>query len=313
MNGGKGLIMNMEVQKEKDKAKQKDKFIGFYVVAFLDLLGQQDKLRKLTVLPNIDNQEEIAAFKLKIGEFYKPLYALRTFFEGSIIPFIEGGIDENELSPSDRELLQKFRSTPIFHRHFSDSLIVHIPLHEKSGIFPCRAIFGVLAATALTFLSCMIHSVALRGGIDIGLAMELEEDEIYGPAIARAYNLESRVAQYPRIVIGEDLIQYLRMISEKTSTMEEKSNAMLATRSLKLLAIDDDGYTFLDWLGSGTRTTFPKPQEQALKIYNFIIQESDTHKKNRNTKLGLRYALLRDYALSRLPDWGLSFEAENSK
>ncbi len=279
MNGGKGLIMNMEVQEERDKAKQKDKFIGFYVVAFLDLLGQQEKLRKLTALPNIDNQEEIAAFKSKIGELYKPLDALRTFFEISIKSFIDGGINANELSDADRELLKKFRSTPIFYRNFSDSLIVHIPLQEKNGIFPCRAIYGVLTATALTFLSCMIHSVALRGGIDIGLAMEMEGDEIYGPAIARAYNLESRVAQYPRIVIGEDLISYLHMISEKTNTIEDKANAMLATKSLKLLAVDDDGYTFLDWLGSGTRTTFPKPQEHALKIYNFIIQESDMHKK----------------------------------
>jgi hypothetical protein len=49
----------------------------------------------------------------------------------------------------------------------------------------------------------------IRGGIELGLAMDIDNDDIYGPALARAYTLESKVAQYPRIVIGEELILYL--------------------------------------------------------------------------------------------------------
>ncbi len=157
--------MKIDDQGAKAQTSQKEKYIGWHVVAFLDLLGQQDTLRKLTALPNIENQEEVAAFKQKVGELYRPLYALQTFFKASIKPLMEGSIDETALLPSERELLQQFRSTPILYRHFSDSLIVNIPLRDDMGKFQCRAIYSVLAATASTFLSCMVHSWAIRGGM----------------------------------------------------------------------------------------------------------------------------------------------------
>ena len=300
----------MDAQGAEDQTRQKEKHIGWHLVAFLDLLGQRDALRKLTALPNIENQEEVAAFKQKVGELYKPLYALQTFFRASIKPFMEGSVNETALPPSEREFLQQFRSTPIFYRHFSDSLIIHVPLRDDIGKFQCRAIYGVLAATAATFLSCMAHSWAIRGGIDLGLAMDIEEGEIYGPALAQAYNLENRVAQYPRIVIGEELIRYLEMVEGRQAlTIEEQANAMLATKSRALLAVDDDGSIFLDWLSSNIRTT-SQQTTMVLSAYNFIIRESKKHIEGRNPKLGFRYSLLRTYVESRLPDWGISLQNE---
>lgn len=64
--------MKIDDQGAKAQTSQKEKYIGWHVVAFLDLLGQQDTLRKLTALPNIENQEEVAAFKQKVGELYRP-------------------------------------------------------------------------------------------------------------------------------------------------------------------------------------------------------------------------------------------------
>lgn len=300
----------MDAQETKDQTGQKVKDIGLHVVAFLDLLGQQDTLRKMTALPNVENQEEVAAFKQKVGEFYKPLYALQTFFNDSIKPFIEESMDETGLLSSDQELLKQFRSTPIFYRHFSDSLIVHIPLRKDIGRFQCRAVYSVLAATALTFLLCMANAWAIRGGIDIGIAMDIEEGEIYGPALVRAHTLESRVAQYPRIVIGEELVRYLQQIAgHNVSTGEAMAHAGFAARSLGLLAVDDDGCVFLDWLGKDIRATF-QDTKVVQCAYNFIIQESVRHKENRNSKLGFRYTLLRNYVESRLPDWGLNLQRE---
>jgi hypothetical protein len=36
--------------------------------------------------------------------------------------------------------------------------------------------------------------------------------EIYGTALERAYDLESEVAKYPRIVIGDELSKYLNSV-----------------------------------------------------------------------------------------------------
>lgn len=298
------------VESENQRSNQ-EKHMAWYVVAFLDLLGQQDALRRLKALPNADNQEEVTAFKQQISKFYRPLYGLKTFFSESIKPFIEGNTDEAKLPPFEQELLRQFRSTPVNYRHFSDSLIVHIPLRNYIGKFHCRAIYAVLAATASTFLSSLANSWSIRGGIDIGLAMNLEDGEIYGPALARAYRLESRVAQYPRIVIGEELVRYLQMVAEKPAiTKEDEGNSSLAARSLGLIAVDDDGSTFLDWLGNDIRSSFQKHTEIVQKAYNFIIQESIKHKDSRNSKLGFRYTLLRDYVESRLPNWGIDYHSE---
>lgn len=62
---------------------------------------------------------------------------------------------------------------------------------------------------------CMLHLLALslkrpiRGGIDVGLGIDLTDDEVYGPVLERAHFLESKVADYPRIVLGDDLTAYL--------------------------------------------------------------------------------------------------------
>ncbi len=304
--------MNQDANRTEDPKNQKPKHMAWYVVAFLDLLGQQDVLSKMTVLPNVENQEEVAAFKQKVAELYRPLYGLQSFFSASIKPFLEGGSDESAFSPLEKELLKQFRSTPVFYRHFSDSLIVHIPLRNDVGKFQCHAIYGVLAATAMTFLSCLVHSWTIRGGIELGLAMDIEEGEVYGPALARAYRLESKVAQYPRVVVGEELVRYLQSISglEGITAAEEQAHADLATRALGLLAVDDDGCTFLDWLGSDIRSTFQKHVEHVRIAYNFIIHESIKHKEARNSKLGFRYTLLRNYVESRLPDWGIDLQSE---
>lgn len=286
--------------------------MAWYVVAFLDLLGQQKVLNEINSLPNLEKKEEVDVFKLKVAELYRPIYGLKTFFEASIKPFKEGGKDETSLSTSEQELLSQFRSTPIIYRRFSDSLIIHIPISNDMGKFQCHSIYGVLAATAVTFLSCLVHSWAIRGGIEIGLAMDIEEGDVYGPALSRAYGLESRVAQYPRIVIGEELIKYLQLVAgQKATTDEEKANALLANRSLGMFAVDDDGHTFLDWLGNEIKGPFRKRKELVLAAYNFIIQESIKHKEARNSKLGFRYTLLRDYVESRLPNWEIDHQSDS--
>jgi hypothetical protein len=141
--------------------------------------------------------------------------------------------------------------------------------------------------------------------------MDIEDGEVYGPALARAHKLESRVAQYPRIVIGEELIRYLQMVAgQKATTEEERAHALLAKRSLGLLAVDDDGCTFLDWLGTDISKAFREKAELVQTAYKFIIQESVKHKEARNSKLGFRYTLLRNYVESRLPDWGVGLQSE---
>jgi hypothetical protein len=151
---------------------------------------------------------------------------------------------------------------------------------------------------------------AIRGGIELGLAMDIDDTEVYGPAIARAYTLESKVAQYPRIVIGEELIRYLYEIAGHAATTgEEKAHAKLAERSLNMFVVDDDGQTFLDYLGAEIQSVMSK--EMIQNAYNFTIQESIKHKECKNSKLGFRYTLLRNYFESRISKWEINVQTES--
>ena len=50
--------------------------------------------------------------------------------------------------------------------------------------------------------------------------MEIAPDKIYGPALAQAYSLESRDADYPRVLIGDGFEdQLIISIAESQITM----------------------------------------------------------------------------------------------
>src|SRR5438045_4043107 len=62
--------------------------------------------------------------------------------------------------------------------------------------------------------SLMLTSLAwghpIRVGLDVGTGVEVERGQLYGPAVVKAYELESRAAEYPRVIVGDTLADYLQ-------------------------------------------------------------------------------------------------------
>ena len=290
-----------------------DTNVSWHVVAFLDLLGQQDKLRQITALPDQNNSAEVEAFKRAVMELYSPVASLRAFFLNSIKSFTTSKEIENPKGfPED--LLREFRGCPIGSQTFSDCVIAHVPIRNDVSVYPCRAIYGVFCAAAFAFLSCLARAHPIRGGIDLGLAFNIDSEEIYGPALARAYSLESKVANYPRIVIGEELVRYLNAVaSSKGTSIEEQVNATTAQSCLDMLTQDDDGHAILDYLGNELREQLielPTTVVVIQQAYGFVLSESQKHQSAKNSKLGFRYTLLRNYFEARLPEWGFELQPE---
>lgn len=71
---------------------------------------------------------------------------------------------------------------------------------------------------------------------------------------------------------------------------------------IKLLAQDDDGYPFVDYLGQTFHTLTKKqiPVSIIEKAYENVIKASNYFKEAKNSKLAFRYAVLRDYFDDRL-------------
>jgi hypothetical protein len=154
----------------------------------------------------------IKALKDTIGK----VDALRTLFHTF---FVEANSYNPDISLVPPQFQQEFVScqhSEAYFYGFSDSIIVAVPLGSNDE--NCTAINGVYSAfIAASGISLMALSgkTALRGGLDVGIATQIKDKEIYGPALERAYYLESNFAEYPRFVVGKELIVYLHWVENQ--------------------------------------------------------------------------------------------------
>ncbi len=133
------------------------------------------------------------------------------------------------------------RATPRFEL-FSDSMIVTIPYIEGEVYWPEEVLFSICKRIATATLP---HGFLVRGGITKGSIFHNAERNIcFGPALIRAYELESRVAQFPRIVIDPDLVGFLEIHDNILEDDAKKVGLQRAKSTRKM----DDGVSFVDYL-----------------------------------------------------------------
>jgi hypothetical protein len=84
---------------------------------------------------------------------------------------------------------------------FSDSVVVSMPVEAKG-------LLSFLEALAKIQLGLAVEGFFLRGGVTIG-ALCHDNELIFGPALNRAYCLESGLAIYPRILLDSDCSELL--------------------------------------------------------------------------------------------------------
>ncbi|MBI3585490.1 MAG: hypothetical protein HY096_16265 [Nitrospinae bacterium] len=295
-----------------------------YLVAFFDILGQKDKMSRIALPPLENDADKNEKFKQEIFQVFKNVVTFRKFIVDSIKAFIQSGIEDNAIPDQAREFIRKLREHPIKYHSFADSTIIHVRLKDAEMQYAGRAIYGVLCAAAVTFNAYLAEGIPIRGGIDIGFAMNIGPDEIYGPALASAYHLESKVAIYPRIVVGNTLVSYLKELSDSIPETDiEKGNRLLANKSLALMTTDDDGNMIVDHIGDYIRNILQKIPDNAdvvSKACRFASSENEKYRIARNEAesignvevvkrcalLAGRYELLTKYFKKHLPSWGIT-------
>jgi hypothetical protein len=171
--------------------------------------------------------------------------------------------------------------------YFSDSFFVGVPLGEemyssRNHSPVIKGISYLLKTCGLIFLMSLSFERVLRAGIDIGAGLELKNDEIFGPALIKAHRLEKTKAKYPRIIIGDSLIEYLRTqekgnISIKNQSVEDiKKCQRKARECLNLFEYDKkDSKYILDYLNEEFIKLWRK-SEKSVSGLNFdeIIKSS---------------------------------------
>lgn len=275
----------------------------YYLVAFLDVLGQKEIFAKLSEIRTIEEIDD--GIKKDISENLYYLEQLRKNLESYFNDYTSKEASSVRVDEPCKEKFDQMRKAEIYFQYFSDSLIAFVPLEFRSFYsVTVNGVWGVLGACESAVLGSLAVEHAVRGGIEICWGTRLKTGEIYGPALSKAYHLESKVAGYPRIVIGDELWNYLNSLSNKVKqhTAQEQIDIdacqRMADRCLKLIAKDNDGHLLLDYLGPGF-LELNKGSQDFFRIYDlsrkFVYDSLFKWKQENNTKLASKYQKLCNY------------------
>jgi len=281
-----------------------------YVVTFLDVLGQREVFKAIERFQLIEDTEELK--KALESIHFDATHNVKNLRD-SFIEFFNQLTVERPIPigvPIDKIAdFREMRKMNLKHKTFSDSMQFFASL--KTDRFHCHAINSVhamLTATGGLLLATLAERKVYRAGIDIGIGIEIEENEVYGPALFRAYELESKIAQYPRIVVGETLINYLQNLIHKNPQISNQTKEDIeickttAEYCFKSLKQDIDGYIILDYLGENFSTGLKEALGDKFQTFfdlafGFIQSEYLKFKEAKDTKMSQRYYWLYQYFL----------------
>ena len=290
-----------------------DLMFQYYLIVFIDLLGQKETLRKITKIPtnDIEEQEFIELTKISVGN----VLHLRESFE-SYFNFLNSHVPDTSLvMPELREEFIATQKTEIIFNGFSDSVIIAVPLMNSDE--NCTAINGVydaLVATCGIGLLYLSAGIPFRAGLDVGVGIRINEKEVYGAALEQAYYLESCLAEYPRYLVGNGLVNYLLSVeNQQPNTRLGLVAKNLASLCKKMIIQDTDGRLMLDFLGENVLETYKNSIDKdsidkdiVIASEQFVVSMYKKYSDQNNNKLSSRYYRLISYFNSRKKIWGIT-------
>lgn len=274
----------------------------YYLIVFLDLLGQRESLRAITRLPGAgeDRTGFIEAIKETVGRILAVRDGFRNYFKSATIHTPDVASIPPQLRDTYR---QSLRTAKIEFYGMSDSLVIAVPLMgENENCAAVNGVYAAMVAAAGVHVISLHVGVVLRGGMDVGIGTVIDGRDVYGPALERAVHLEERVAEYPRIVVGDTVLEYLKDIGQQSYVTPLGLVARaVAQRCHRMVSVDADGRPILDFMGPSVIEAAPDVLTPDVfdKALDFVKREHGRFIQEGNKKLAARYARLRSYMEGR--------------
>jgi hypothetical protein len=280
--------------------------LSYYFIAFVDVLGQSNKLLNLTRLPSTKDERDKATVilidavdnVLSLRKGFKQFFRNRNKSPGIL----------DSLPPDKRAIAEKLRRAEAIVTGMSDAIVIAIPLNnEDDHSLSISSIYSALYSICAMFLAALVERNPIRCGIDVGVGVPLNKREVYGPSVVRAYNLESRIASYPRIVVGDSLFNYLNFVQSLGSeSIYAKFAKKMAGNCKELLTLDYDKVRILDVIGEGVQSIVGGIDKSLVeKAYKFVVQSHNRYSETGYVKLRARYGSLRSYFESKIHLWDI--------
>ena len=285
---------------EKEKI-EKLKFT-FHVVVLIDLLGQSRQLSRFKSLPKTGQEMEefLSIARRTIAPVLHFREQIQDLYKGLSKPIRIPDTIRDKLTRSQLEVAEKYTSPIIDFQFFSNLAILKINLVEEKGHSPLFSIHTLFIELAILMLTHIALGEPLRGAIDVGICAELAKNDLYGQALSRAYQLESKFADYPRIVIGKAFINYLDSFADAEVSIEEKKIVNFYLRLIhEFLALDTDDIPILSYLSTGARKHYREKESDFEELLSnacqFIRNAIQEYKQLGEEKLESRYSRMMDY------------------
>jgi len=286
-----------------EKAEQ---LYGYFVVGYFDLLGQSNALQKLSLSPD-DNSLPLDALRDTVGKVEKFRSGFISYFSGMRKPMkLPGPIPKGK-----EELAKDLRSDgPLWTHAFSDTFVAFSPFADQFTRVPTSAIFAMFGAAAQSIFVALATNTAVRGAIEVGQGAKLKDGDLYGKVLADTYLLESKTANWPRIVIGKELTNFL-YLSCKNSARDPVSefNRQMSAMCQAMISTDKDGIQYLDFAGSAMKEAMfhgeavKDGQHLYSRAKRYAESEFLRFSSDGNEKLRNRYELLKTYFEQRQRVW----------
>ncbi|WP_440940018.1 hypothetical protein, partial [Immundisolibacter sp.] len=224
-----------------------------YCVAFIDLLGQRDALRGEGLLKPMGSEEERKAFRVIFRDSIGAIIELQELTDDLLRPILTPNPESpfrTALPFEQRAIWDEMQHTRITTQRWSDGIVSFVCLGDEVVKCKMNGVFGVLGLAGTLCLAGLATGRPVRGAIEIAWGVELQPGELYGPAVACAYELENAVAQYPRIVVGPETMRYLkRHANNPDQSVFASVDREFAALCLSMLARDEDGHWIVHYLG----------------------------------------------------------------
>jgi hypothetical protein len=180
---------------------------------------------------------------------------------------------------------------------FSDSVVVSYAIDEHSSAF------DLLYDTGLCLLRLAERGFLMRGGVAVGKLVHTET-HLFGPAMNAAYFLESKTANYPRVIVQEDLLLAAR---HAPASHHEAHDEVGYVKSL--LRRDFDGLLYIDYIGwdsvvstfGGDNDLYPRYLTTISRLLSQHINSSDLTIRAKYGWVARHYMKVK-LELERLPD-----------
>jgi hypothetical protein len=124
--------------------------------------------------------------------------------------------------------------------YFSDSIVISYKYNEPSQLF-----YTLLDLLDVRF-ELANKGFLIRGGVSIGKLIHTSE-LIFGPALVQTYEIESKKAKFPRIIVDEEVIKN-GLEHRKNINSEKDENESI----MNILSLDNDGMYYIDYISKSS-------------------------------------------------------------